>query len=102
MIKGTKGFWDILGEILAVVLVVIYALLIINATFNFIPAGTFLSILEIIRTYGSLALIVIVGFEAMAERHFIFKIIFLALLAIIIVFMFFPETYVEFINVIQK
>ena len=54
MLKGTEKIWDILGEILAIILVIVYALLIINASFSFIPEGTFLNILEIIRTYGSL------------------------------------------------
>ena len=54
MFKGMEKVWDIVGEILAVVMVLVYALLIVNAKFGFIPEGTFLNILEILRTYGSL------------------------------------------------
>ena len=43
MFKGMEKVWDIIGEILAVVMVLVYALLIVNAKFGFIPAGTFLT-----------------------------------------------------------
>ena len=101
MLKGTEKIWDILGEILAIILVIVYALLIINASFSFIPEGTFLNILEIIRTYGSLLLVGVVGMEAMSKRNFIFRIIFLLLIAVIVVFLFFPVTYENFINIIK-
>ena len=91
MFKFTEKLWDILGEILAIVLILVYAVLILNANFDFIPAGTLLNILNILRTYGSLALVGIVGFEALSKRGFIFQIIFLALIALIVVFLFFDE-----------
>lgn len=90
--------WDTIGEILAVVMVLVYAVLIINANFQFIPQGVFMNILEVLRTYGSLLLVAVVGLEAMSKRNIVFRIIFIALLALIVVFMFFPETYQNFIN----
>ncbi len=95
-----EKLWDILGEILAIVLVVAYALLILNANFTFINNATVLKVLDIIRTYGSLALIGIVGLEAISKRNLIFKIIFFILCAIIVVFLFFPDTYQNLIGVI--
>ena len=54
------------------------------------------------RVLGAIALVLIavVGLEAMAKRNFIFQIIFLALLALIVVFLFFPDTYNSFIGMI--
>lgn len=98
MFKGMEKVWDIIGEILAVVLVLVYALLIINAKWQFIPAGTFMNILEILRTYGSILLVAVVGLEAMSKRNIVFQIIFVLLLVLIVVFMFFPETYQNLIN----
>jgi hypothetical protein len=100
MSKVMEKFWDIVGEILAVALVVVYALLILNANFNFISNVTVLKIFDFLRTYGSLVLIGVVGLEAMAKRNFIFKLIFLILCAIIVVFLFFPDTYSNLIGVI--
>ena len=102
MFKSFEKVWDILGEILAVLLVIVYALLIINANFSFIPEGTIMNILEIARTYGSLLLVAIVGLEAMSKRNIIFQIIFIALLALIVVFIFFPGTYENLIGIIKE
>ena len=100
MFKGLEKVFDIIGEILAVVLVVVFALLIINANFSFLPDAV-LNVFEVIRTYGSLVLIAVVGLEAMSKRNFIFQIIFLALLALIVVFLFFPGTYENLIGLIK-
>ena len=102
MFKKMEKVWDIIGEILAVVMVLVYALLIINANFSFIPEGTFMNILEILRTYGSLLLVAVVGLEAISKRNIVFQIIFLALLALIVVFMFVPGTYENLIGIIKK
>lgn len=102
MFKGMSKVWDIIGEILAVVLVLVYAVLIINANFSFIPEGTIMNILEILRTYGSLLLVAVVGLEAISKRNVIFQIIFILLLALIVVFMFFPGTYENLIGIVKK
>ena len=95
-----EKFWDILGEILAVVLVVVYAVLILNANFNFISNQTIIKIFDFLRNYGSLALIGVVGLEAMAKRCWIVRIAFFALCALIVVFLFFPATYDNLIGAI--
>lgn len=100
MFKGLEKVFDIIGEILAVVLVVVFALLIINANYSFLPDAV-LNVFEVIRTYGSLVLIAVVGLEAMSKRNFIFQIIFLALLALIVVFLFFRGTYENLIGLIK-
>ncbi len=102
MFKGMEKVWDIIGEILAVVLVLVYAVLIINANFPFIPEGTIMNILEILRTYGSLLLVAVVGLEAISKRNVVFQIIFVLLLALIVVFLFFPGTYENLIGIVKK
>ncbi len=92
--------FDFLGEVLAYVLVVVFAVLIINANFNFIPDGVFMDVLQILRNYGSLALIGIVGLEAISGRPFIIKLAFLLCAAVVIIFMFFPDTYEGLIGLI--
>ena len=100
--KSMEKVWDILGEILAVVLVVAYAVLILNASLNFITNETVLFILDILRTYGTIALIGVVGMEAMCKRNIILRIAFLALLAVIVVCLFFPATYDSLIGAIAR
>ena len=88
-----EKIFDILGEICAVLTVALYAVLIINANWTFIPEGLFFDILLVIKNYAALAVVLIVSFEAMVKRGFIFKIIFLVLLAVIVLFQFFPGTW---------
>ena len=98
-----SGVFDIIGEILAVLLVLVFALLIINANFNFLDKVPWLfKALTVVKEYGGLLLIAIVGIEAMVKRNIFFLIIFLALLALVIIFLFFPGTYQNFINLISK
>ncbi len=95
-----KAFFDILGRVLAVVLVVVYAAMLINANVPFIPFNV-MSILNILRNYGGLALIAIVGLEATAKWPLILKIIFYLLIALIVIFLFFPGTYANLIGMIK-
>lgn len=84
---------DILGEILGFLTVVLYAVLIINGTWQFIPQGTLYNVLVVAKSYAALAVVAIVGLEAAVKRGFLFKLVFLILLAIIVIFQFFPGTW---------
>lgn len=99
MFKSLEKVFDIIGEILAVVMVIVFALLIINANFGFLP-DMVLKVFSYVQNYGSLALMAVVGLEAMSKRNFVFQIIFLALLAVIVIFLFFPGTYENLIGLI--
>ena len=59
-----------------------------------------LKILDIVRNYGALLLVAVVGLEAMSKRNIIFRIIFYAALAIIVIFLFFPGTYQNLIGLL--
>lgn len=92
---------DIVGEIVAVVLVLVWIVLLANAQWNFLNGvPTLLKILNIAKEYGGLLLMAIVGLEAMSKRNVVLRIVFLAFLAIIVVFLFFPGTYENLIGLI--
>lgn len=98
--KKLEPVFDIIGEILAVLLVAIYILCLANAQWQFITNSTVLKILDIVRNYGALLLVAVVGLEAMSKRNIIFRIIFYAALAIIVIFLFFPGTYQNLIGLL--
>lgn len=100
MFKKMSKFWDVIGEILAVLLVIVFAFMIINANFNWVTDETVLKVFNIIRNYGSLLLVGVVGLEAISKRNVVFQIIFVALMAIIVIFLFFPGTYANLIALI--
>lgn len=92
--KKFEKVFDILGELLAVVCVVAYILTLANAIWGFLDRQLLvLQILDIVRAYGSLALVAVVGMEAMSKRNIIFRVVFYLAIAVIVVFLFFPETY---------
>ena len=92
--KKLEKVFDILGELLAVVCVVAYILTLANAIWGFLDRQLLvLQILDIVRAYGSLALVAVVGMEAMSKRNIIFRVVFYLAIAVIVVFLFFPETY---------
>ena len=91
--EGLGRVLDVVGEILAFITVVLYAVLIINATWTFIPQGTFYNILLVAKNYAALAVVAVVGLEAVIKRGFILKLVFIILLAIIVIFQFFPGTW---------
>ena len=94
--EGLEKILDTLGEILAFITVALYAVLIVNATWTFIPQGTFFNILLVAKNYASLAVVAVVGLEAVVKKGFILKLIFIILLAIVIIFQFFPGTWANF------
>ncbi|MBO5046709.1 MAG: hypothetical protein J6C93_07570 [Clostridia bacterium] len=99
--KKLEKVFDILGEILAVLLVIVYALWILNLNFNFLPNGVVFAV-SLIKEYGLLLLVVVVGLEAMSKRNLIFRIIFYLMIALIVVFLFFPDTYASLQGMINK
>ncbi|MBR2022995.1 MAG: hypothetical protein IJ996_00575 [Clostridia bacterium] len=91
--KKLEPFFDLLGEILAIVLVVTYVILITNGTWNYIEDETVMMVLSAINRFGALALVAVVGLEAMSKRNIIFLLLFVAACAFIFVFLFMPNTF---------
>ena len=91
--RVVEKVFDILGEILAVLTIALYAVLIINANWTFIPEGALLNVLKRIREYAALVVVAIVGFEAMVKGGFIAKLLYLIFVGLIVLVMFFPGTW---------
>lgn len=100
--KGFKKVFDFLGKCIALVLVVVWVVLLINAQWTFITNETVLQILTVIKEFGALVLVGVVGLEAVSDKPFIVRIIFYALCAVIVLFLFFPATYENLITAINN
>ncbi|MBR2988168.1 MAG: hypothetical protein IKC64_00415 [Clostridia bacterium] len=99
--KSLEKFFDVIGEILAVLLVIVYVVSLANAQWHFLDGISWLTnIMAILRTYGALLLVAVVGLEAMSKRNIIFRLLFYAAVAIIVIFMFFPNTYTYLIGLV--
>ena len=84
--------FDILGEIIAFVAAVVWALVIINQTWPFLP-DIVVSIFNIAKAWLLLVLVGVVGLEATIKRNFFIRLLFYIILAVLVIFHCFPATY---------
>lgn len=97
-----KQILDVVGMLCAAITILVYLVLCINATWEFIPADSFvMNVLRVIQTYAPLAVVGIVGLEFVSEKSLVMKIIFYVAIALVVVFMFFPSTWNNFVGVIK-
>ena len=98
-----SGVFDVIGEVLAVVYVVVFALLLIDAQWPFLGNVDWLyAVFKGIWTYGAFVIAAVVGLEAMVKRNFLLFLIFAALLVVCVIFIFFPGTYENLLNFIPS
>lgn len=95
-----KGMLDILGGVCAFLTVAVYALLLIHANWAFLPDGLY-NVLVVCKTWAPLIVVVITGLEFTRGKSIILKIIFYALVAAVVVSMFFPDTWAQFVGLIN-
>ncbi len=96
-----KQIFDVIGCICAVITVLTYVVLCINSQWSFIPDGSFImKVLLIIRTYAPLIVVAIVGIEFFSTKNIVLRIIYYVMIAIVVVFMFFPSTWSHFVGLI--
>ena len=92
---------DFLGKLIAIVWLVSFVLWVTNANWHYLDSvGIVVTILNIVHEWGALALVGVVGFEAVAKRKLITKILFLLLLAVCVIFMFFPGVTNQIFNIV--
>ena len=94
-------FLDWLGGICAFLTVAVYGVLIIHANWNFIP-NNILNILNVIKVWAPLVVVAITGLEFTRGKSLIIRLLFYLLIAIVVVFMFFPATWTEFVTFVNK
>ena len=92
--QAMEKVFDVIGEILAVIYILVFILLLINANRDFLSGVPWLlNVFKIIWQYGAFVIAAIVGLEAMVKRNFFLFLIFAILLAVCVIFTFFPDTY---------
>lgn len=97
-----KQIFDVIGCLAAIVTVLTYLVLCINATWPFIPEGSFImNVLMAIRTWAPLVVVAIVGIEYVADKNIVFRILLYIMIALIVIFMFFPNTWSQVVGIIK-
>ena len=96
-----KPLLDLLGGICAFLTVAVYAVLVINANWQFLPDSIF-NILTVVKVWAPLVVVVITGLEFTRGKSIVLKVIFYALVAAVVVSMFFPDTWAEFVGIVNS
>ena len=95
-----RQIFDVVGCIAAVVTVLTYLALCINATWTFIPEGSFvMNVLMVIKTWAPLVVVGLVGIEYVADKNIVWRILFYVMIALVVIFMFFPNTWNNVVGV---
>ena len=92
---------DFLNKLLAFVVIVAYVVFAINANWTFIENETVLSVINGIMRYGPLAICGLVLIEFAIKRNLVIQIVVYALIALAVIFQFFPDTFnamVSYVN----
>ena len=98
-----KQIFDVISGIAAFFTVLAYLALCIDANWKFIPDGSFvMNVLIVIKTWAPLVVVALVGIEYLSMKHVVFRLGFYAILAVIVVFMFFPNTWTQVIGIIKN
>ena len=97
----SKKLLDALGGIAAFLTVAVYAVLLFHANWAFLPETLF-NILVVCKTWAPLVVVVIVGLEFTRGRSLITKLLFYVLVAAVVVNMFFPDTWNEFVGIVNQ
>ena len=96
-----KQVLDVIGGIAAIVTVLVFVLLRINGQWQFIEATTILyKVLVNIERWAPLVVVALTGWEFASTRGFLFRIIFYVAVALIVVCMFFPSTWNQFVGLV--
>ena len=97
-----KQILDVIGMLAAAVTILVYLVLCINATWEFIPADSFvMNVVRVIQTYAPLVVVGLVGLEFVSTKNLVTKIVFYVAIAIVVVFMFFPSTWDNFVGLVD-
>ncbi len=104
--SGMAELLNTLGRVIAVILILRWAALIVETYYPFLPTeGIVPDIIRYIDLYAPMALMIIVGLEAVWDKSDLLKLVFLIICAAIVIFSFFPDvrqTIVDYIGVSAK
>lgn len=96
-----KKLLNILTGICAFLTVAVYAVLLIHSSWNFIPDVVY-NVLVVVKVWAPLVVVAIAGLEFTRGKNFIVKLVFYILLAAVVISMFFPGTWNQFVGMINN
>ena len=101
--NGSKMLFDMIAKIIALVLLLTYVAIIVDKYIPFIENYDILvKVIGYVLIYAPLALIIATGAEAVADKTFVTKLIFLILAVAVALFQFMPGTFENIVSQITQ
>jgi hypothetical protein len=95
-----KKFWNVLGQIFGFLTIALFAFLYTDSQFNFGLPVMVMDIMVQVKEYAALGVAAIVGMEFVSGKK-LFVFIYLLILAIVVIFMFFPTLVPDIVSFIN-
>lgn len=98
-----KQILSAIGCIAAAITILTYLVLCIHSQWNFIDeTSTLYNLLLVIKTWAPLIVVGICGWEFVADKGLLWRIVFYVSVALIVIFMFFPSTWSQFVGIVDS
>lgn len=98
--NGLKDLLHILSGVCAFLTVAVYGILIIHGQWNFIPAKIY-NVLVFCKLWAPLIVVALAGLEFTSGKSFLIKLIFYVLTAAVVISMFFPDVWSNFVQIVD-
>ncbi len=100
--ESLSKFFDVINKFLAFVVILAYVLFAINANWTFIPGDSVvMTVINMVMRYGPLAICGLVLVEFAIKRNLVIQIVIYALIALAVIFQFFPDTFHAMVNIVN-
>lgn len=94
--------FDALSKLCAFVLIIVYVIFAINSNWTFITNETVIKVIQYIMYYGPLVIASLVAIEFSIKRNIVLQILMYVLIAIMIIFQFFPGTWGSIVTAVSS
>lgn len=96
-----KQILDVVGMLAAVITVIAYLVLVINAQWEFLGSVPFVyNVLVVIKTYAPLIVVALVGLEFVSNKSIVIRVIYYIVIALVVISMFFPGTWNQLVGLV--
>lgn len=97
-----KQVLSTVGCLAAALTIIVYLVLCIHSAWPFIDEASFIyNVLIVARTWAPLVVVGITGLEFSADKGLVVKLIVYISIALVVVFMFFPSTWDNFVGIVN-
>lgn len=98
-----KQVLSCIGCVAAAITILTYLVLCIHSQWAFIDETSFIfNVLMVVKTWAPLIVVGITGLEFVSDKNFIVRIVFYIAIALVVICMFFPGTWANFVGIVSK